>query len=122
MIIHRLTYGPFNLSGNSELSDVEKSMLSSKVMRINTSELYQHLNAKSILQQMVDRQLILPAKKEDAETYSHKYAQNLVAMGALFTMESPPTFLLSLCDILDATDLSCQQKLALKLRSGRVIL
>ena len=93
-------------------------MLGAKVMRINTSELYQHLNAKSILQQMVDRQLFLPENKEDVETNSHKYAQNLIAMGALFSMECPPTFLLSLCDILRVTDLSCQQKLALKLRSG----
>ena len=96
-------------------------MLGAKVIRLNTSELYQHLNAKSILQQMVDRQLILPAKKEDAETYSHKYAQNLVAAAEiLLTMESPATFLLGLCDVLEATGLSHQMKLALKLRSGMV--
>ena len=95
-------------------------MLGAKVIRLNMSELYQHLNAESILQQMVDRQLILPAKKEDAETYNHKYAQNLVAVAGLLTIESPPTFLLGLCDVLEATGLSCQMKLALKLRSGMV--
>ena len=95
-------------------------MLGAKVIRLNMSELYQHLNAESILQQMVDRQLILPAKKEDAEIYNHKYAQNLVATGVLFEKESPPTFLLSLCDVLEATGISRQMKLALKLRSGMV--
>ena len=93
-------------------------MLVVKVIRLNTSELYQHLNAKSILQQMVDRQLIPPAKKEDAETYSHMYAQNLIAAEALLAKGGPPTVLLSICDVLEATGLSCQKKLALKLRSG----
>ena len=94
-------------------------MLSSKVARLNISELYQYLNAESILQQMVDRQLVRPAKKEDAVVYSHKYAQNSVAMEALFlTTTNPPTFLLSLCDVLEATGNSQQLKLAIKLRSG----
>ena len=90
-------------------------MLSAKVARLNISELYQYLSAESILQQMVDRQLILPEKKEDAVLYSHKYAQNSVAVGALF---STATFLLSLCDVLEATGNSQQLKLATKLRSG----
>ena len=94
-------------------------MLSSKVARLNISELYQYLNAESILQQMVDRQLILPANMTDAVAYTHKYAQNSVAMKALFiTTTNPPTFLLNLCDVLEATRNSQQLNLATKLRSG----
>ena len=97
-------------------------LLSAKVIRLNMSELYQHLNAKSILQQMVDRHLILPAKKGDVEAYSHNYAQNLLATRALFERKGPSTFLLSLCQVLEATGLSCQKKLASKLKSGMVTL
>ena len=89
------------------------------MIRLNLSELYQHLNAGHILQQMVDRKLIQPEKKNDAEAYSSKYPQNHVATMALFTtMESPPTFLFHLCDILDTAGVSQQRELALKLRAG----
>ena len=87
--------------------------------RLNFSELYQHLNAASILQQMVDIQVILPAKKVDAEAYSHKFAQNTVVIGSIFsTTSKPSTFLLDLCDVLEATGTSEQRCLAAKLRSG----
>ena len=105
-----------NITGES---DVEQRMLSAKVTRLNITELYQHLNAESILQQMVDRQLILPEKMTDAVAYTHKYAQNSVAISALFTTRSsPPMFLMHLCDVLEATGNSQQLKLATKLRSG----
>ena len=94
-------------------------MLSAKVARLNISELYQYLNAESILQQMVDRQLILPETMTDAVAYTHKYAKNSVAILALFTtLSSPPTFLMHLCDVLEVTGNSQQLKLATKLRSG----
>ena len=48
-----------------------------------------------------------------------QYAQNISASIAMFfTMEKPPIFLLSLCDILEGTDCPDQMKLAIKLRSG----
>ena len=100
------------------MSDVEQRILSAKVTRLNISELYQYLNAESILQQMVDRQLILPAKMTDAVAYTHKYAQNSVAIEALFPTTNPATFLLCLCDVLEATGNSQQLNLATKLRSG----
>ena len=94
-------------------------MLGAKVVRLNLSELYQHLNAGSILQQMVDCQLIQPGKMKDAEAYDSKYAQNLSAAIALFYMvKSPPTFLLNMCDILDDEGTTQQRNLTLKLRSG----
>ena len=102
-------------TGHDKLSDIEQTKLSKEVARLNISELYQHLNAESILQQMVDRQLMLPAKLADAVAYTHKFAQNSVATSALFTT---PTFLFSLCDVLEATGNSQQLNLANKLRSG----
>ena len=106
-----------NYTGNDKLSDVEERMLSSKVTRLNISELYQHLNAESLLQQMVDRQLISTAKKKDVAMYTHKYAQNSVATSALFSKDNPPTFFLTLCDVLEAHKI----KLAINLRSGMSI-
>lgn len=102
------------------MSDVEQRMLSAKVTRLNFSELYQHLNAAALLEQMVERQLILPQIKEDAEKYSNNFAKNILATnGLFFQMKSPPTFLLVLCEMLEATG-SCQQRgLAAKLRLGR---
>ena len=96
-------------------------MISTKVLRLNLSEVYQYLNAQSILSEMVDRKLIQPQKRGEAEGYSSKYAQNISAGVALFfTMESPPTFSLDLCNILEVTDCPKQRKLAVKLRSGLV--
>ena len=92
------------------------------MIRLNISELYQHLRAGSILQQMVDRQLMSPKNEENVVAYSHKYAQNCVATSALCsTLSSPPMFLLSLCNVLEATGNSQQQALAAILRSGILI-
>ena len=93
-------------------------MLSAKVLRLNLSEVYQYLNAESILHEMVERKLITPEQKENAEAYSSKYAQNISAGVALFNMNSPPTFLLDLCNILEATQCPDHKKLAMKFRSG----
>ena len=97
-------------------------MLGAKVLRLNLSEVYQYLNAKSILHEMVERKLITPQQKGSAEAYSSTYAQNISAGVALFNKESPPTFALDLCNILEATDCPKKRKLAMKLRSGIMIL
>ena len=95
-------------------------MISAKVLRINLSEVYQSLNAQSILSEMVERKLIQPQKRGEAESYSSKYAQNISAGVTLFNKKSPPTFALDLCNILEVTDCPKQRKLAVKLRSGLV--
>ena len=101
----------------------EQRKLCSKVLRLNLSEMFQYLSAQPILNKMVDKNLITPQKKEEVEAYSSKYAQNISASIAMLstilsTSPSPPTFLLSLCDILEGTDCPDQMKLAVKLRSG----
>ena len=110
------------LTGNDELSDAEERMLGAKVTRLNFSELYQHLNAASVLQQLVDRQLLSPAKKTDAESYRQIYVQNHVSIAGLFTMDNPPSFLLHLCDILEASCTGEHSTLAAKLRSGTYVI
>ena len=50
-------------------------MISAKVLRLNLSEVYQSLNAQSILCEMVERKLIQPQKRGEAEGYSSKFAQ-----------------------------------------------
>ena len=100
----------------------EQRMLGAKVLRLNLSEVYQYLNAKSILHEMVERKLITSQQKGNAEAYSSTYAQNISAGVALFNKESPPTFSLDMCNILEATDCPEQRKLAIKLRSGIMIL
>ena len=114
---HYVIYTDMHTEEN-KMSDEKQRMLSVRVTRLNISELYQYLSAESILQQMVDRQLILPANKEDALAYTHKYAKNSIATKALFLMDNPPTFLLNLCDVLKSTGSSQQLNLATKLRSG----
>ena len=97
----------------------EQRKLSAKVLRLYFSEMFQYLNAQSILNEIVDKKLIGPQNKGEVECYTSKYAKNISAGMAMFsTMESSPTFLLSLCDILEGTDCPDQMKLALMLRSG----
>ena len=98
---------------------VEQRKLCCKVLRLNFGEVFQYLNAQLILNEMVEMKLIGPQNKGEVECYTSKYAQNISAGKAIFsTMESPPTYLLSLCDILEGTDCPDQMKLAVKLRSG----
>ena len=107
------------LDGGDGLMAAEQVMLCRKVLRLNLSEVFQYLNVQSILNEMIEKKLTKPQKKGEVEAYSSKYAQNISAGIAMFsTMEIPPTFLLSLCDILEGTDCPDQMKLAVKLRSG----
>ena len=93
-------------------------MLSSKVLRLNLSEVYQYLNAESILHKMVERKLISSQQKEIAEACNSKYTQNISAGVALLNTNSPPTFLLDLCNILEATQSPDHRMLAMNFRSG----
>ena len=97
---------------------VEQHKLCVKVLRLNLSEVFQYLNAQPILNEMVEKKLITPQKKGQVECYTSKYAQNISAGKAMFSTMENPTFLLSLCDILEGTDCPDQMKLAVKLRSG----
>ena len=100
----------------------EQRMLGAEVLRLNLSEVYQSLNAESILREMVERKLIQPNRKKDAETFSSKYAQNISTGVALFYRESSPTVMLDLCKVLEARECPKQRILAMKLREGMMII
>ena len=113
----------YNIIGNDGLTDVEREIVALKVLRLNMSELYQHFNAASILQQMEDENIVPPKLKEKALSYTEKYAQNMAATCAIYSCrESPVAFLLSLCDKFKATGTPGQKYLATKLRSRKFIL
>ena len=96
----------------------QQNMFGAKVLRLSLTEVYQNLNAQSILQEMVEGKLIQPQHKGAAEAYSSEYAQNISAGVTLFNMRSPATFLFALCSILKSRDSPKQRKLAMTLRSG----
>ena len=108
----------FHSVEDEELFGFEQLILSAKVSRLNLSEVYQYLNAESIFHEMVERKLITPQQKENAEFCNSKYAQNISAAVDLFEMNNPLTFLLDLCNILEATQSPDHRKLAMKFRSG----
>ena len=99
----------------------QQRMFAMKALRLSLSEVYQNLNAQSILQEMVEGKLIQPQNKRDAEAYSSEYAQNISAGVTLFNMRSPATFLFALCSILESRDSPKQMKLAMTLRSGMYV-
>ena len=99
----------------------QQRMFGLKALRLSLSEVYQNLNAQSILQEMVEGKLIQPQDKRAAEAYSSEYAQNISAGVALFNMQGPSTFLLALCSILESRDCPKQRKLAMTLRSGMYV-
>ena len=96
----------------------QQRMFGARALRLSLSEVYQNLNAQSILQEMVEGKLIQPQNKRDAEAYSSEYAQNISAWVALFNMQSPATFLFALCSILESRDSPKQRNLAIMLRSS----
>ena len=99
----------------------QQHMFAMKALRLSLSEVYQNLNAQSILQEMVEGKVIQPQNKGAAEAYSSEYAQNISAWVALFNMQSPATFLFALCSILESRDSPKQMKLAMTLRSGMYV-
>ena len=85
-----------------------------RVMSINYSFLWQHLEPSRLLPKLVDKLLMTEAGKQEAESYRQKFAQNAVIINQLFGSHCPP---LKLCDTLDVTG---QEHIARKLLQGRV--
>ena len=96
----------------------QQHMFAMKALRLSLSEVYQNLNAQSILQEMVEGKLIQPQNKGAAEAYSSEYAQNISAGVALYNMQSPSTVLFALCSILESRGSPKQRNLAIMLRSS----
>ena len=83
-----------------------------RVMSINYSFLWQHLEPSQLLPKLVDKLLMTEAGKQEAESYRQKFAQNAVIINQLFGSHCSP---LKLCDTLDITG---QEHIARKLLQG----
>ena len=95
-------------------------MFSARVVRQNFTFLYQHLAVANILPVVVENGIITEAKRKEVESYTQKYAQSIVVIGALFLWECPPDGLVRLTDVLAMT--TGQEQVARKLLDGRNII
>ena len=95
-------------------------MLSARVVRQNFTFLYQHLAVANILPVVVENGIITEAKRKEVESYTQKYAQSIVVIGALFLCECPLDGLVRLTDVLAMT--TGQEQVARKLLDGENII
>ena len=95
-----------------DIPEHELTTRGDRVMSINYSFLWQYLEPNRLLPKLVDKLLMTEAGKQDAESYSQKFAQNTVIINELFGSHCPP---LKLCDTLDVTG---QERIARKLLQG----
>ena len=103
-----------------ELSVADQCMLSARVVRQNFTFLYQHLAVADILPTLVENGIITEAKRKEVESYTQKYAKNIVVTDALFASECPPGVLMRLTDVLAMTP--GQELVARKLRDGKNVI
>ena len=105
--------------GPEMISEFRQQMLSSKVIRLNYSYLYQHLVFDPNLQQlMIDKCILSEAMAKKVELYREKFAQNAIIITALLTWECPPGGLLKLADTLAVT--TGQEHIGQKLTKGKL--
>ena len=103
-----------------ELSVADQCMLSARVVRQNFTFLYQHLAVADMLPTLVENGIITEAKRKEVESYTQKYAKNIVVTDALFASECPPDVLMRLTDVLTMTP--SQEQVARKLRDGKNVI
>ena len=95
-----------------DLSEYKQKMRGDRVLGINYSFLWQHLEPSQLLPKLVDKELMTEIGKQIAESYKQKFAQNAVVINELFGSHCSP---LKLCDTLDITG---QEHIARKLLQG----
>ena len=95
-----------------DLPEHEFKTRGDRVMSINYSFFWQHLEPSQLLPKLVDKLLMTEAGKQEAESYRQKFAQNAVIINQLFGSHCSP---LKLCDTLDITG---QERIARKLLQG----
>ena len=83
-----------------------------RVISINYSFLWQHLEPSLLLSILVDKLLLTEAAEKEAKSYAQKFTQNAVIINQLLASDCPP---LKLCDTLDVTG---QEHIARKLLQG----
>ena len=78
-----------------DLPEYKQKMRGDRVMGINYSFLWQHLEPSQLLPKLVDKELMTETGKKEAESYKQKFAQNAVIINELFGAHCSP---LKLCD------------------------
>ena len=95
----------------------QQAMFGAKALRLSLSEVYQNLNAQSILQEMVEGN----SSSHSIREMLRPTALDMHRIFQLFNVRSPSTFLFALCSILESRDSPKQRKLAMTLRSGMYV-
>ena len=92
----------------------------SRVVRINYSLLYGHLDAEELLPKLPEKDLINEAQFKAAESYQQRFAKNAVVIDALLNFDRPSHGLLKFCDTLETTP--GQEHLGRRLLKGMKLL
>ena len=74
-----------------------------RVVHINYSLLYGHLDAEKLLPKLPEKDLITEAQFKAAESYHQRFAKNTVVINALLKFDCPSHGLLKFCDTLETT-------------------
>ena len=89
--------------GPEDVPQHEQRMKCSKVIRINYSLLYGHLDPGKLLPKLPEKDLINDAQFKAAESYQQRFAKNAVVIEALLMFDRPSHGLLKFCDTLETT-------------------
>ena len=91
-----------------------------RVVRINYSLLYGHLEAGKLLPKLPEKDLINDDQSKAAESYQQRFAKNVVVIDSLLNFDRPSHGLLKFCDTLETTP--GQEHLGRKLLKGMKLL
>lgn len=106
--------------GPEDVPEHEQAMEFARVVRINYSLLYGHLDPGKLLPKLPEKDLINDAQFKAAESYQQRFAKNVVIIDALLKFDRPSHGLLKFCDTLETT--TGQEHLGKKLLEGTKLL
>ena len=119
ILFEQLTYFPTSddeREGPEGIPEHEQYMKYSRVVRINYSLLYGHLDADQLLPKLPEKDLINEPQFKAAESYQQRFAKNAVVIATLLKFDRPSHGLLKFCDTLETTP--GQEHLGRKLLEG----
>ena len=78
-------------------------MRAARVIHINYSLLWQHLDASRVLPKLMEKSVISELEEKEVESYQQSHGQNAVIIDTILTVEHTTEGLLTICDTLQAT-------------------
>ena len=84
--------------GPEAIPEHEQYMKCARVVRINYSLLYGHLDVDKLLPKLPEKDLIDEAQLKAAQSYQQRFAKNAVVIAALLKFDRPSHGLLKFCD------------------------